>query len=449
MGTTVLPARRTIRIALPDGWARSGLAGIQAGIIGWALMMFVSMLGYLGVSENPWLGRATWEDARSVGAHAWAATLGAPIVVGDITYWAMPTVMSVLVIAGLRALLIPGRRFPAAAQWMAVPTFVLTAFGLAASTGDVRSAWVVLPGASVIGLLAVGWAVLSQIEAAPSWSSRYGWLWSGLRQAGALFLGAVTLGLGALAVSTWVNWESIGGIHQLLMASTLDGWIAWIAQSLYVFTGAAWALAWVAGPGFYVGIGALHSPEVAGVAPIPAVPLLGALPTTAPGLWVVLVPIMVGVCGGAWMSWRHRATEISGQVASGAVAVLAFGALCTTWMASAIMVLGTGRMAIVGPRTVWASALITLEIGLVAVLVALAAHPHTREWVAAKLGAVAAARTGSDAGSGAPSAHPADDSSGAATDSAAAPESAGTPRAVMDPDEELRTENLDLGGNSH
>lgn len=384
------PAPPTIRIALPNGWARSGLAGIEAALIGWGLLMVLTLVGYLSVSGNPWLGKATWADATAVGGDLWGATLAAPVEVGGLTLWAVPTLMTVLVVVLLRVLLLGGRGYPAAAQWMAVPTFAVTALALVGATAGHVGLLRTLPGALLVPALAALWAVADQTVEAPAWVGRAPWVWEGLRQS-RLVLGVLALvGAIAVGVSLHASWEEVRGIHELLLAGTTDTVVTVIAQVLFAPTAIAWALSWLAGPGFWVGTDTLHAPGTAPVAPIPAIPLLGAVPATAPGNHVAVVLVGVGVLVGIWLRLRHRAEDVGTQALAGAACAGGVAAVMLAWFALATLHLGEGRMSLLGPRVVWSAAMVVVEVVVTAQVVALASHPVTvarvRAWTGVRVG---------------------------------------------------------------
>lgn len=367
--------RPTIRISLPDGWARSGLAGIEAALISWGLMMLLTLVGYLGVSDNAWLGQATWSQAMGVGGDVWAAVLGCPVEVGGVAYRAVPTLMTLLSVIMLRVLLLPGRRFPAAAQWTAVPTFAITSLGLVASTAD-HAAWLrAVPGAVAVAGTACLWAVASQTQWRPSWAVRAPWAHEGLLQARGAVIAAAAAGLAGLAASLWASREAVAGIQDLLLASGVDTAVLVLAQLLFTPTAMAWALSWLAGPGFHVGTDALHAPGTAPVLPIPAIPLLGAVPSTAPGNQVALILVLLGAAVGAWVRWRHRAEDLGAQALAGLTCLVVSGAVVAGWFWLAVLHLGAERMALLGPRVLAGAAMATLEVVVTAQIVALAAHP--------------------------------------------------------------------------
>lgn len=346
--------------------------------------MLLTLVGYLAVSSNAWLTKATWNDAMAVGGDLWAAALGAGIAVGDVAYWAVPTGLTLLVVLALRALLIPGGRFQASSQWMAVPGFALSALALAGATAGHATVWHALPGAILVPLLVAAWAVVSQTTVWPDWCARVGWVWDGLRQARAALVAALVSGALAVAASLYVHWGDVRALHTLLLpASTTDSVVIVAAQVLFAPTAVVWALSWLAGPGFWVGVDTLHAPGWAPTAPIPAIPLLGALPTTAPGNWVAWFLVGAGVLVGVFIRWRHRAERVREQLLRGLVAVLATAAVAAALLALGTLHLGGGRMALLGPRVGWGALLVALEVTGVAVLVATAAHPSTLSWLRA------------------------------------------------------------------
>ena len=73
---TTVSARPTIRVALPQGWARSMLSGIEAALLGWALVVVPTLIAYAAVSSNQWMVSTTWEDAFHFASDLWGAALG-------------------------------------------------------------------------------------------------------------------------------------------------------------------------------------------------------------------------------------------------------------------------------------------------------------------------------------------------------------------------------------
>ncbi len=390
--TTYVAPRRTIRLSLPDGWARAALSGIETVFMGWALVTLASVLSYASVSSNPWMGKATWEGAFALGADLLGVVLGAPAHVGEVSYWAPPTLLGLLLVLVLRLFLRPGKKFPATAQWFAVPAFAFVALLIVGGGSHYVKWWEAVPGALLVPALASGWAYY---DGADDPLRRWGvpaFVREGLRQ-GVLLVGAV-LALGTLGAAAALasHVQQIAGIHALLLTtSRLGDVLVGIGQALYAPTLIAWALAWLAGPGVLLGVDAPHSPVSAPTLPIPGIPVLGAFPTATPGYWTILLPIALGAGLGALLGRRRRRLELGEQASVAGIAVVLFAIVWALWLFSSALHLGSARMALVGPEVVPALLALVAEVGAGFVLASIAVHPRAiawmrRQWEVSRLG---------------------------------------------------------------
>lgn len=392
--------RKTLRIRIPDGWGRSLLAGVEGALLGWALSTTLVLVTYLGVSGNPWMGKISWDDAMAVGSDLWAMSLGSPLTVNEVTYRAVPLLMTVLAVVILRLLLFTGRHFPASALWFAVPAYMGTTALLVGSNTTHHSWPATMIGAFCCATLATAWAALGQTRAAyrkactlareadtappepPRMMQIPEWLRIGLRQ-GAAMTGIVGVAsLIALMSLVFVRWENVVAIADLLQpATTVDTVMLAIAQALFVPTAGAWVAAWGAGPGIVLGPDTVHSLTSAPTAPIPPVPFLGVLPSSPVGAWVVCVPLTLGALVGVLFAWRGRLPSLREQAYALSVAAGVFAVFMAAWMWLSILILGQGRMVGIGPRLEWAlPALLGEILGAVALIVVLS-HPITRAWM--------------------------------------------------------------------
>jgi hypothetical protein len=119
-----------------------------------------------------------------------------------------------------------------------------------------------------------------------------------------------------------------------------------------------YAGSYLTGPGFLVGTGTLVSPSLVTLGPLPAFPLVAALPANGAGpawaAYLVALPPLLAAVAAAWAQRRHPAQRweegaIRGCV-GGVVAGLLFGLL--TALASGAA--GPGRMSQIGPDAVGA-----------------------------------------------------------------------------------------------
>ena len=385
---TTVSTRPTIRVALPQGWARSMLSGIEAALLGWALVVVPTLIAYAAVSSNQWMVSTTWEDAFHFASDLWGASLGARVISGDVSYRAVP-LLFVLVLIGLtKLLLLQGRRFPAAAQWMAVPGFAVTALLLAGGIGTHVRVLGAFPLAIAIPLIAAAWEValaphsLELRLEMPQWLSsgvRIGWRASWFLAAyGGLFL----------LLSVIVSWAQIRGIHELLLpTSMVDSIMIVLAQLLFIPNAIVWALSWLSGPGFYLGSDALHSPTSAPVGPIPAIPLFGATPSSAPGNWVILALIVFGVALGVYLRLRKGSESLLDDLYQGGIAAVVVAAVYLVTSLASAVVLGNGRLAFLGPRMSLSVLCLFAEVALGILLAVALSHPVSVVWARELVGA--------------------------------------------------------------
>ena len=385
---TTVSARPTIRVALPQGWARAVLSGIEAALLGWALVVVPTLIAYAAVASNQWLVSTTWEDAFHFASDLWGAALGGQVVSGEFSYRAVP-LLFVLVLIGLtKLLLLQGRRFPAAAQWMAIPGFTVTALLLAGGIGTHVSVWGALPLAILIPLIAAAWEVALSPHSLELRLEMPRWLSSGVRTGWrASWVFAAYGGL-FLLISVTQSWSRIRGIHELLLpTSTVDSTMITLAQVLFIPNAIVWALSWLAGPGFFMGSDALHSPASAPTMPIPAIPLFGATPVSAPGTWVILALVLFGVGVGVYLRLRKGSESLLDDLYQGGIAAVVIAAVYLVASLASAFVLGTGRLAYLGPRMSLSALCLFAEVALGILLTVAVSHPVSVEWARELVGA--------------------------------------------------------------
>ncbi len=150
-----------------------------------------------------------------------------------------------------------------------------------------------------------------------------------------------------------------------------------LLQLAYLPNAVIWAVCFSLGPGFAFGTGTVVAPTGAAVGPLPAFPLLAALPPGAHGSlpgWaftaVLAMPYLAGAFGGVLLV---RAAVVPASEAAplwGFVSGLVTG--CVTGLLAVFSggPLGSGRLAAVGPSG-WQSALVAvLEVGVAAAVAA-------------------------------------------------------------------------------
>ena len=338
----------------------------------------LTMVAYLALRSNSWMNDTTPRDALGLGGDLWAAVVGGTSVVGDVHYRAIPTLVGGALILLVRILLRTTAGYPRSAALFAVPGFLLTSWLLAGASGIFSHWWTGTIGAIVIPLVGSVWFVASGYSRDREAPSMQHWISGGFKLGGLSILVLVAASLLATVVALVTGWERMVGIQELLgAASTTDTVFIVGGQVLFAPTVMAWAASWWSGAGFLTATDSLHSPTVVGPGPIPPIPLLGAVPQSAPGLWLIIAPIALGVGLGVVAARSFRRTHLLHQVAQGVLATIVFASVTALWMWSATMSLGSVRLAVMGPRVGWVTLALVLEIALPALVVALASHPTT------------------------------------------------------------------------
>lgn len=197
---------------------------------------------------------------------------------------------------------------------------------------------------------------------------------------------AIAVIVGSAAVLTLIalltHTSQIAGIHQLLLTtSPIEDALVGLGQLFFAPTILAWTLAWFAGPGFWVGVDALHSPTSAPTLPIPGIPVLGAMPNTTPSYWTILVPIVIGLGIGIWRGRKRQQASLREQFVLSAVAFVVIGVGFWIWMAMSTLQLGATRMAFLGPHVGPTTAALLSEVGLAFVFGWVIVHPRSLKWM--------------------------------------------------------------------
>lgn len=194
---------------------------------------------------------------------------------------------------------------------------------------------------------------------------------------GGLSAAGVVIATASVLVSIVIvtSYAQIIALYEGLQAGALGGFALTLAQIAFVPNLVLWAVSWLVGPGFAIGTGSSVSPLATSLGPIPAIPVLGALPTgdSAFAFVGILIPIVAGFLAGALLHRQATAPRITRALAIGAGMGLAAGAALglLTWASAGSA--GPGRLVTVGPDP-WQVALwAALEVGVAAILGLLAA----------------------------------------------------------------------------
>jgi len=276
------------------------------------------------------------------------------------------------------------RQVGLAALAVAIP-YATLAVVLAVAGRSARAAPSVPQAAVGCFLLALAAAGLGGARAVAPWAQLAGLLPARLRSVivgttGALaVLAAVGAALGGAALA--VHLGRFGSINGALAPGAVGAGLLLIAQAGYVPNAIIWAISFTLGPGFAFGTGTVVAPAGSALGPLPAFPMLAALPAglhpavpAALSAAMLAMPYVAGAFGGLLVarSAPTRALEVS--------ALWGFGCGVLTGVVLAAAAgfaggpLGNGRLAAVGPSAWQVGLVAALEIGVAAAVAAAAAN---------------------------------------------------------------------------
>jgi hypothetical protein len=193
--------------------------------------------------------------------------------------------------------------------------------------------------------------------------------------------GTVAVASLLVAGALLLSYADIIALYEGVHAGVLGGVALTLGQVAILPNLVVWATAWLVGPGFAIGAGSAVSPLGTNLGPLPAVPVLGALPTgdLAYGFLGLLVPVLAGFLAAVVIRSRLSLPDGPGPtrpLALGAGIGIVGGILLGLLAWASAGAAGPGRLSIVGPDPLAVGCFAALEIGLAAVAGSFAARPR-------------------------------------------------------------------------
>jgi hypothetical protein len=178
-----------------------------------------------------------------------------------------------------------------------------------------------------------------------------------------------------VAVLLAVDYSQIIGLFETLQAGALGGAALTATQLAILPNAVIWAASWLVGPGFAIGAGSAVTPLGTQLGPLPALPILGAIPAgqLAFGFVGLIVPLAAAFLVASQLRRRLVATLaedatlprlLIAGVGMGVMGGIAFGLLA--WASAGAA--GPGRLIEVGPNPLLVGAFAALEIGVASVI---------------------------------------------------------------------------------
>jgi hypothetical protein len=364
-------------------------AACTAAAAGLAMMTILVLVGWIA-APHPRLGligvlrtaAVLWLVGHHVAVQVRGAgrigmlPLGLVLLPGSMLWWAGRSV-------------IRGHHFHGARQVMSAALAVAVPYALIAGVLAIASrsalARASLPQAVLAGfVVAFAAAWFGAARALASWQ-KVGTLMSARSRsilagsAGSLaVLGAAGTLTTAVALANHVH--QFTAVYDLLDPGMVGAGLLLLAQLAYLPNAVLWGIAYMLGPGFAVGAGTIVSPTGSVIGPVPAFPLLAALPMGPQGSapsWLagamLAVPYLAGGIGGLLVvrAAPHRAADSAAIL--GFCSGAASGAVLGVLAAFAGGPLGDGRLSAVGPSAWQVATVGALELGIAAAVSAGAA----------------------------------------------------------------------------
>ena len=182
----------------------------------------------------------------------------------------------------------------------------------------------------------------------------------------------------SVAVLIGLNWIDITRLYESVQVSVLGVIVLTAGQLAILPNIIIYGAAWFTGVGFSIGTGSLISPLGSQVGPLPAVPILGALPVGKLEFGMISIVVVLLAAFIATLMIRRSADEIRFEFATAWSAAVSLGlsiALVTSLQLGFLAVLasggaGPGRLSEVGVNPLTLMAVSFIEVFVVATLAA-------------------------------------------------------------------------------
>ena len=280
------------------GLISTALAVLQPLALSWVAVVILAVLSYVLAASSPMLGDAPWQDAARLGSSVWLLALGGPLSVDGGTVGLIPLVVTACIWLLCRHFMRGAPIF----DWVDVAAGTAAAGVTAGLLGLFA-----LPGSFRLGGI-LGAMLIVAVCALASWwrhepPEHRAWLvvrecW---RMLWPMLAGIVLMALVGVVVAVVLGWDTIVEINSYYVLGTVGTISLSFVQLLYLPNLVVWAVAYISGAGFAVGSGSSFSSLSVTAAPLPALPVLGALPE--PGVsfpWLLALPILLGLANGLW-----------------------------------------------------------------------------------------------------------------------------------------------------
>ena len=181
-----------------------------------------------------------------------------------------------------------------------------------------------------------------------------------------------------IAVLIALNWIDITRLYESVQVSILGAVVLTLGQLALIPNLVIYGASWLTGVGFSIGAGSLISPLGSQVGPLPAIPVLGALPVGQLEFGMVSIAVVLLAAFIATLLIRKSADEIRFEFATAWTASISLGLSIAFVTATQMGLLafiasgsaGPGRLAQVGVSPWQVALVVFVEVGVVSTLAA-------------------------------------------------------------------------------
>ena len=342
----------------------AALAGLFAAGSGLVVCLAVAVTGWFLADGG---AHGDTRDALRVGADTWLVGHGSHLTYGGVTYTVVPLGLTVLLAwVAFRAGRWAGATSPPAddRELLVGAMLMTSAYVVVAIVTCVVAATPEVSGSLVLTLLgsitlAGGVGGCGLVTGAGRWpvvrALLPSWAWPVVRSALAIVVGCLACSALVVVVAFALDAGSAATVVSRLGLHAGDALMLVLLTALVAPNAVLLGGAYVLGPGFAVGTGTVVSPSAVQLGPVPAFPLLAALPDDGATPWFTTalmgLPVLVAAVSVALVQRRHpmRAWDLAALrgLGSGVIAGVLTGIL-TSFAGGA---LGDGRMADLGAST--------------------------------------------------------------------------------------------------
>ena len=340
----------------------AAVAALLSAAVPLVLLMAIAVIGWFLADAG---GHGDTPDALRAAVDVWLAAHGSTITVSGAPLSIMPLTLTVVVaVSCFRAGRWAGRSSApiyddsslAISMVVCTGIYVMTAVVLgvlAGQSGATPGLGGAIAGALILSVVCHGTGMAIGTRRAEPWLRRvppYAFTVIQGAVATVLVMFAASAVLMAVALAMGMNRAS--DMMSGLDLSAGDALAYTFLAVLFAPNAVLFAGSYLAGPGFAVGTGTVVSPGVVTLGPVPAFPLLAALPAEGPTPWYLMlmlaVPVLAAGYGAALAQRHYQVLAWDSAALRGFGVGLGAGVLFTVVTAFAGGAMGTGRMADIG-----------------------------------------------------------------------------------------------------